>query len=138
MPVTASQVFLARAAGEVRLKEPTIVTTASEHPGMMISADTPFTVRVVLDLRDVAGTGGPPLEYTATIVARRLGQRSRRTIGELNGKAEAGDEVALELTSGGLPAGTYRLNVIARVGQVDAEQPDQLAALLDGALLHVS
>jgi predicted flap endonuclease-1-like 5' DNA nuclease len=133
-----SQVAPARSEGEARLKEPTIVTAASEHPGMMVAADTPFTVRVVLDLRDVAEPGGLPIEYAATFVAKRLGGKSRQTIGELNGKAEAGDEVALELTSCGLPAGTYRLNVIARVGHVGAERPNQLAALLDGALLHVS
>jgi hypothetical protein len=138
MAASGSEISTARSTGEVRLKEPTIVTTGSEHPGMMVTADTPFTVRVVLDLRGVAEPSSPPLEYTATFVAKRLGERSRRTIGELNGKAEPGEEVALELTSSGLPAGTYHLNVIARVGHVDAERPNQLAALLDGAVLHVS
>jgi hypothetical protein len=144
VPVVAAQAaqpagmaHTAGSTGTVRLKELEIVPAASEQPGMMVTAGEPFAVRIGLDLGGVDGSERT-LEYNATFSAKPLGGGPRQVLGELSGKAVAGEATTLAVRSPGLLAGTYQLEVVVGAGAVGAARPDLLAAHLQGSLLHVS
>jgi hypothetical protein len=103
--------------------------------GLMPSANTPFTLRLPVDL---AGLGLAPrgrLDYQATVVAKQLGQPSRQVVGEATGTVDAGPDSGFDavVQCEGLPAGTYRMEAAVRLDGAD----DHIVALLENAVMRV-
>jgi hypothetical protein len=103
--------------------------------GVMPTANTPFTLRLPVDLGQLGLTGAGPLDYQATVVAKRLGRPSRQVAGGTTGTvdAEAGGRFDAIVGCEGLPAGTYRLEASLRVDGAG----HHIVALLENAVIEV-
>jgi hypothetical protein len=103
--------------------------------GVLPSADTPFTVRLPLDLGGLGLARARGLGYRATVMAKRLGEPSRQLAGEAAGtvEADAAGRFDVVVPCQGLAAGTYRLEAAVRLDGAD----DHVVALLENAVLGV-
>lgn len=104
--------------------------------GLMPSANTPFTLRLPVDLAGLGLARRGRLDYQATVVAKQLGQPSRRQVViEATGTVDAGPDSGFDavVQCEGLPAGTYRLEAAVRLDGAD----DHIVALLENAVMGV-
>jgi hypothetical protein len=103
--------------------------------GVMPNEATPFTLRLPVTLPQLGLAPEDPLDYQATVVAKRLGQPVRLLVGEARGTAEGDSNGRFDvlLTCEGLPAGTYRLETVLRLGGAGRS----VVALLENALIEV-
>jgi hypothetical protein len=119
----------------LQLKEVEVASAVQGYPGLTVPAGEPFTVRFMIDLGPLDVRGRSPLEYSASVVAKRFG-REHRTVGETSGKLEGAAAELIEVHSDGLPEGTYQLKIAVRLRDPATSQPVAFAALHEGQVLH--
>jgi Helix-hairpin-helix domain len=120
---------------EHRIRQLAAMPSLPGPGGVIPSANTPFTLRLPVDLTRLRLAGAGRLEYQATVVAKRLGRPRRQVVGGATGAvdAEAGGRFDAVVRCEGLPAGTYRLEAALRLDGTD----DHVVALLENAVLEV-
>jgi hypothetical protein len=118
-----------------RIRQLAAIPSPSGPGGVAPSANTPFTLRLPVDLARLGLAREGTLDYQATVVAKRLGQPWRQVVGEATGTVEKEADGGFEAVAqcGGLPAGTYRLEAALRVRGAD----DDVVALLENAVLEI-
>jgi hypothetical protein len=101
----------------------------------MPSANTPFTLRLSVDLAQLGLARDGTLEYQATVIAKWLGQSSRQVVGKATGTVDTATDDGFDaiVQCEGLPAGTYRLEATLRLDGPD----DHVVALFENAVLEV-
>jgi hypothetical protein len=122
------------AAGQ-RVRRLAAIPSPSGPGRVAPTADTPFAVRLPVDLGGLGLAHERTVDYQATVVAKRLGQPWRQVIGEAGGTADTTMGGGLDAVApcAGLPAGTYRLEAALRLRGGDEE----VVALLENAILEV-
>jgi hypothetical protein len=118
-----------------RIRQLAAIPSPSGPGGVAPSANTPFTLRLPVDLARLGLAREGTLDYQATVVAKRLGQPWRQVVGEATGTVETEADGGFEAVAQceGLPAGTYRLEAALRVRGAD----DDVVALLENAVLEI-
>jgi hypothetical protein len=118
-----------------RIRQLAAMPSPSGPGGVLPSANTPFTLRLPVDLARLGLAREGRLDYQATVVAKRLGQPSRQVVGEATGtvdtEADGGFDAVVQCE--GLPAGTYRLEAALRLDGAG----DHVVALLENAVLEI-
>jgi hypothetical protein len=98
--------------------------------------DQPFSVRLTLDLTEVAAPSHAPFDYTAAVYAKDLRGGPRRTVGEAYGTIiMSEDPLTIAIKGRPLPRGIYRLEAVATLTLPSAEA--DIAAHLEGSLLQI-
>jgi hypothetical protein len=118
-----------------RVRQLTAMPSPSGPGWVMPSANTPFTLRLPVDLAQLGLAREGTLDYQATVVAKWLGQPSRQVVGEATGTVDTATDGGFDavVQCEGLPAGTYRLEAVLRLDGAD----DHVVALLENAVLEV-
>jgi Helix-hairpin-helix domain len=101
----------------------------------LLHAEQPFTVTVGLELTD-SGARSERLAYSAVIVARQLGGRSKRTLASSRGLLAHAGTATITIGAEGLPAGVYRLEGAVSLRAAGASRGD-VAAVAEGIMLQV-
>jgi hypothetical protein len=118
-----------------RVRQLATMPSVADTGGVMLSANTPFILRLPVTLAQLGLAREGSLDYQATVVAKRLGQPSRQVVGRATGTAggdaDGGFNVLVQCE--GLPAGAYRLEAVLRLDGSDG----QVVALLENAFLEV-
>lgn len=117
-----------------RLREPEVVSLASGQPQRLLADAEPFTVRLMLDLQEAGASGEEPLEYTATISAKRFDGGRWQTAGRGSGTLTGTGTAIVETRSDGLPPGFYLLEVTVRLRRPTSGQPPRLLSAAGGLL----
>jgi len=138
--------------------DPTTVSTALSKPGHtlhireleILPADTnsprrvfhhrlPFSVRLTLDLTELALPTDEALEYTAAIYAKDLGIGPRQTVGEAHNTIKPRDHLAMFVPGSRLSPGTYRMEAAVTLTRPSAESPEkrELKTHLEGGIIQV-
>jgi predicted flap endonuclease-1-like 5' DNA nuclease len=123
-------------SASLRMRGLDALPAGSEDPTSMLAAGTPFTVRLILDLEAASGRLGP-MDYLATVRAKRLGGGSDQVIDEQHGTLTGTGPASIAVRGGALPAGTYRLEAAIRLLDAETGRPAALSGLVEGNLLHV-
>lgn len=102
-------------------------------------ADEPFLTTLTMDLTNVQAPGQGMLEYSVTLLAKKLGDRQRITLGEARGLIQSAQNAEIGVECAGLGRGIYRLEVATTLRRPEgsAEPADGLSALLEGGLLQI-
>ena len=101
----------------------------------LLRAVQPFAVTLSLDLTTVARQSERQI-YSAVIVARQLGGRSRRTLASPRGLLKVGGTTTITIDAGGLPTGIYLLEGAVSLRAADASH-EGVAAMAEGIMLQV-
>jgi hypothetical protein len=117
-----------------RLRELEVVSLASGQPQRLLARAEPFTVRLMLDLQEAGTSGEQPLEYAATISAKRFDGGRWQTAGRGSGTLAGTGTAIVETRSDGLPPGLYRLEVTVRLRHPTSGQPPRLLSAVGGVL----
>lgn len=118
--------------GGVRLSDLAPLIAPNGRPRHLVAAAQPFGVTLTIDLTEIAG-GETPLDYAATVYAKRLGDGARQLVGETIGCLAGPERATVQMQSNGLPPGAYRLEATVALKRT---HPD-LRAQLEGGLLQV-
>lgn len=118
-----------------RIRQLAVMPSFADPGGVVPEEDTPFTLRLPVTVASLGLAPEGSLDYQATVVAKRLGQPLRKVVGEATGTADPNTEGGFDVlvTCEGLPAGTYRLEAVLRLGDAVA----QVVALLDNAIMEI-
>jgi hypothetical protein len=129
------RVAAASAPAGHRVRQLAATPSPSGPGGAMPSADTPFTLRLPVDLAQLQLAREGTLGYQATVVAKRLGQPWRQVIGEATGMVDTARDGTVEavVQCQGLPAGTYRLEAALRLRGAGGP----VVALLENVVLEI-
>ncbi len=95
----------------------------------------PFSVQMQLDLSEVELPNDDPLEYTATVFARKLGGGSRKIIGEVHDTIAPKDQLTIFAVGNPLQQGSYRLDALVTLSHPAAEL--DLRAYQEGGMLQI-
>jgi hypothetical protein len=118
-----------------RVRQLAALPLLSGPAGVVPGANTPFTLRLPVELAQLGLARGGTLDYQATVAAKRLGQSWRQVVGEATGTVDTttdgGFDVIVQCE--GLPAGTYRLEAALRLHIADQD----VVALLENAVLQI-
>jgi hypothetical protein len=124
--------------GVLRLFELAAMSTDSDQPCQILSADTPFRVRLSLDLTGVVRPPDVPLDCITSIYAKRLGGGSRQILGEARDAIKLSDKAMVEVRRLTLSPGLYRLYALVQLNPSSPGQaPRGLMAMLKGGPIQV-
>jgi hypothetical protein len=134
-PVAPAGPVAAESAPGHRVRQLAAMPSLPGPGGLMPRANTPFTLRLPVDLAGLGLARRGRLDYQATVVAKQLGLPSRQVVVEATGTVDAGPDSGFDavVQCEGLPAGTYRLEAAVRVDSAD----DHVIALLENAVMGV-
>jgi hypothetical protein len=118
-----------------------LATTPSDLdvPQGMLYVGRAFSVHFSLDLSRVEKLINTPLIFTATVWAKKLGEKSRQIVGEKQGTAMSGDKFTCTVEVTITSEGAYRLEAVVIFRQHDEESSiqDRLVAMQRSRLLQV-
>ncbi len=124
--------------GQARIQELVTVPAHGSQPSRALSSGQPFDVRLLLDLSEVRSPEDTPLNYIATIYAKRLDAQGIQKVGEAQGTAQSTQKVTLKFDGAELPHGVYRLQAtVTLTQQAKPNEPLASPQYLDGGLLQV-
>jgi hypothetical protein len=137
-PTTVSTA-LSNSGDTLHIRELQILPADTNSPRHVFHHSLPFSVRLTLDLTELALPGNEPLEYTATIYAKGLSVSPRQTIGEAHNTIKPNDQLTIFVPSSPLAPGTYRMEAAVTLTRSSAESPEQpdLKAHLEGGIIQV-
>jgi hypothetical protein len=121
--------------GSLHLREPEPIPAGTTSPSRVFSHNLPLIVRLHLDLTEVELPNDDPLNYTATIHAKRMGGGPRESLGEVHHTIAPQDQLTILVAGKPLPPGTYRLNAMVRLSHPSAKL--DLSAYQEGGMLQV-
>ncbi len=98
-----------RLAGTLRLREIVLIKAESSSPSRLLPSDTPFDVRITLDLSDLQVPDNTTLYYKASIYGKNLGSSSGQVVGEAEGTIKQADTVTINVEGTPLAEGSYKL-----------------------------
>jgi hypothetical protein len=126
-------------ANVLHLREIETVLYDALVPRHILPFDLPFGVRLTLDLTDMAIPDEILLNYTATIYGRRLGNRTRQTLGEMQGTLIPTDKIRLIVRGTGLERGVYcvEATVSVRLPAGESLPPADVTARMKGDPIHI-
>ncbi len=126
-------------SGELRLGELVLRAAGAEERQRPIYSDQTFRVKFMLDLADVKVSRDVPLDYSAKVYAKRLGEVSRLLVGQAEGRLLTADRIDLDVEGVQLPRGTYRMEAFVKLslpGEM-AKPGSGLMAMTEGGLLQI-
>jgi hypothetical protein len=125
--------------GTIHLREFKILPVEPQiHPDLL-PHDRPFSVRLNLDLTEVALLKDTSLTYETTVIASPIGG-SERTAGKTRKKMEASMNAVITVNCVGLVEGIYRMSAIVRLAIADTDKESTggiVAYLENGDLIEV-
>ncbi len=126
-------------SGELRLGKLVLGAAGIEEPLRLIYSDQTFRVKFMLDLTDVQVSRDVPLDYSAKVYAKRLGEVSRQPVGQAEGRLLTADRIDLDVKGIHLPRGTYRMEVFVKLSSPGemAKPGYGLMAMAEGGLLQI-
>jgi hypothetical protein len=136
-PDACMRPVLPKLSGEPRLRELDIAPAGAHQPITIVPHDQPFQVRLELDLADVAMPDGQPINYTATVLARRLGTGAREKLAERHGQIPETATLTVDVPANRLPGGLYKLVTLVDItltSDTAKPQPIQTTKLKSGML----
>lgn len=136
-PLTPSEAE-PRLTGHLHLRDMEIVGVTSDSHRKTLVRDTPFAVRLTLDLTEIAVPDNTFLNYKASIYGKSRGSRSGYGVGEAEGTIEAVDRITINVEGSPLASGTYRMAatvMIALPGTKLTVKPGTTAVI--GVMLEV-
>jgi len=124
--------------GVLRLRDLSAISSEQMLPPSFLRGSKPFSVRLTLDLTEVAAPSAEALEYQASIYAKSIGG-SRQIVGQTYGTLLRTDRVAIDVESIGLQSGTYRLEAVVSIDRQSyaARTRPGLRAMLESSLIQV-
>jgi hypothetical protein len=116
-----------------------VVAPNAQGPQNFLRQGQPFSIRLILDLTDVAMPEDGVLSVKASIYGKSLEGHPRQTIGEANELITSTDRVSVNVEGRTLPTGIYRLEAEATLQSTPIEptqSPGSIAAI-DGNLFVI-
>jgi hypothetical protein len=106
----------------------------------ILSPNEPSSVRLTMRINPIGVPIHDTFDFSATIVARRLGGHDRSPLGTVHGTVGARDPVSVEVTGPALPADLYRLVVTVDIYPADhsPEAPPLYGRRASGDLMRVA
>ncbi len=130
-PARPPAATLARAS-RPRVRKLETLPLGATKPRWLLPANQPFTIRVTLDLPELAAAGEQPAEYVVSVAAKPVDEGPRQAIGEARGRLAAPAD--LKVQSPGLPPGLYRLEGAVGLGAASQDPPRFLPPMEDGVI----
>lgn len=136
---TAASTALSNLGDTLHIRELEILPADTNSPRRVFHHDLPFSVRLTLDLTDLALPTDEALEYTAAIYAKDLGVGSRQTVSEARNTIRPKDQLTVFVPSSPLSPGTYRMEAAVTLTRPSAESPEQrdLKTHLEGGIIQI-
>ena len=115
------------------------IAVGAESPGSLLPSGQPYDVRLTLDFTDVAVPDYAPLNYTASICAKKLGDHTRQLVGEAHGSITPSEKASIRVEGTTLAQGIYRLEaaVSLTLTNEEASSRSDLTAQMKGRVLQV-
>lgn len=119
-----------------RMREFNLFSDYAPSPSNIIKHNQPFQVQLIFDPTNAIKEQGAPIDYHASLYAKRLEGGFRKITGEVRGNIESADLFTTMLASAPLPTGTYRLKAFVTFKPIDGEPPE-VPAFRESSLIHV-
>jgi hypothetical protein len=125
--------------GVLRLRTLETVTLDDDRPLSILHRDRPFHARLSLDLSNVQAPHDVPLNYTATIYAKKMGDRQRQILGEAAGMLRPAEQGIINIEARPLTDGVYRLEatVVLTIPSGEASLYPGVMAMMEGHPIQV-
>jgi hypothetical protein len=125
--------------GKLHLDEMALMATGTGLSQRLIQSDQPFDVKLLLNLANVTISHDVPLNYAATIYAKRIGSGSNQVVGRAEGMFLPEDFISLAVEGIRLPHGTYRIEAFVKLTPTRemAAPSSGLMAMAEGGLLQI-
>lgn len=123
----------------IRLLEWKLSTADTHRSVRNPPPDQAFDVHLLLDLSQTSIIETSQISYTVTLSAKKLGDRNRQPIGELNSSEPFDNILSLSIHCAALTRGIYRLEALVNVklSHLEVEQQPDLMAFFESAPLQV-
>jgi hypothetical protein len=129
-----------RLSGCLRVGELLAIPIGSCVPRVIMHPGQSFCVIVVLDLSEVLNLANVPIDYAVVLWAKKLGNKSREIVGQVQGSALRQDKISCNVEVSLTVPGAYRLEAIAIVtGPLSGSQSHRssLTALQSSSVLQI-
>ena len=126
-------------SGCLRVSELLAIPIGSRVPRAIMHPGQSFCVNVVLDLSKVLNSADVPIDYAVVLWAKKLGNKSREIVGQVQGNALRQDKISCTVDVSLTVPGAYRLEAIAIVtGTLPGSQSHHsLTALRCSSVLQI-
>lgn len=126
-------------SGDFRMQELQMDIYGEHLSPWMAPAGEPFKIHLGLDLSQVENPAGQPLEYRATVYAKKIGALEKQVLGSARGMLSSKDPFGIDVGCQVMEKGAYRLEVLVALAlKGEGAQPGgQIMALSEGKLLTV-
>lgn len=104
-----------------------------------IQENIPFNVRITLDLSDTNLPTDAPINYLATIYAKKVGTGVRQTLGTSQGNFMTADQVIIDIGVKPLTRGSYRMDAVLTLSLSETESTPKTipGAVSEGTVIHI-
>ena len=125
--------------GNFQLQEKLMDVYGNHLSSWMAPAGEPFRIHLGLDLSQVENPAEQPLEYRATVYAKKIGAVDKQVLGSARGMLSSKDPFGIDVGCQMMEKGAYRLEVLVALALKgkSAQPGGQIMALSEGRLLTV-